>query len=40
LGAGIAWWAHAGGFVAGVGLLYLLAPDDRRPMPWDHLRKG
>jgi len=37
MGAGIAWWAHAGGFVAGVGLLYLLAPENRRPMPWDHI---
>ncbi len=39
-GAGIAWWAHAGGFITGVVLLRLLAPDERRPRPWDHLRKG
>lgn len=27
---GVAWWAHAGGFVAGVLLLFLLAPAKRR----------
>jgi membrane associated rhomboid family serine protease len=28
---GIAWWAHVGGFVAGVGLVYLFKrPDERR----------
>jgi membrane associated rhomboid family serine protease len=39
VGAGIAWWAHAGGFVAGLVLLPLLASDARRPLPWDHRRK-
>lgn len=39
MGAGIAWWAHAGGFVAGILLLPVLAPPDRRPLPWDHRRK-
>ncbi len=39
LGGGIAWWAHAGGFVAGVVLLQLMAPPDRRPRPWDHARR-
>ena len=38
VGAGIAWWAHAGGFVAGLVLLVVLAPDGRRPLPWDHRR--
>lgn len=37
MGAGIAWWAHAGGFVGGIILLYLMAPEERRPMPWDHI---
>ncbi len=39
MGGGIAWWAHAGGFVVGVILLKLLAPHDRKPLPWDHKRK-
>jgi membrane associated rhomboid family serine protease len=39
VGSGIAWWAHAGGFVVGLALLRLLAPRERRPLPWDHRRK-
>lgn len=39
IGAGIAWWAHAGGFVAGPVLLKLMAPEVRRPLPWDHFRR-
>lgn len=29
--AGIAWWAHIGGFVAGIGLLFVLARRPRQP---------
>jgi membrane associated rhomboid family serine protease len=29
-GGGVAWWAHVGGFMAGVGLIQLLAPDRAR----------
>jgi membrane associated rhomboid family serine protease len=39
LGGGIAWWAHIGGFVVGILLLQVLAPADRRPLPWDHRRR-
>ncbi len=39
MAGGIAWWAHAGGFVVGIVLLKLLAPHDRKPLPWDHRRK-
>ncbi|MEO1089274.1 MAG: rhomboid family intramembrane serine protease [Pseudomonadota bacterium] len=38
MGGGIAWWAHAGGFVVGVVLLKLMAPADRQPLPWDQRR--
>jgi membrane associated rhomboid family serine protease len=31
-GGGVAWWAHVGGFVAGIALLVLLKPR-RRPAP-------
>ena len=31
-GGGVAWWAHVGGFAAGIGLLLLLRPR-RRPAP-------
>ena len=31
--AGIAWWAHIGGFVAGIGLAKTLAPPPRRAPP-------
>ncbi len=27
---GVAWWAHIGGFIAGIALLFLLAPDETR----------
>ncbi len=30
LGGGVAWWAHIGGFISGIGLMYLLAPQDDR----------
>ncbi|TVQ37328.1 MAG: rhomboid family intramembrane serine protease [Geminicoccaceae bacterium] len=39
MGGSIAWWAHAGGFVVGIVVLQLLAPRDRKPLPWDHRRK-
>lgn len=38
-GGGIAWWAHAGGFIAGIALLPLLATADRKPRPWDHIKR-
>lgn len=39
-GGGIAWWAHIGGFVAGILLLFFLKPKQkmfapRRKGPWD-----
>ena len=34
---GVAWWAHVGGFVAGIGLLALLKPR-RRPAPRYRIR--
>ncbi len=37
--AGIAWWAHAGGFIAGPLMLLALAPTRRRPLPWDHVSR-
>jgi membrane associated rhomboid family serine protease len=44
MGGGIAWWAHIGGFVAGLVLLpvfLLFAPSpprkrEWRPGPWDY----
>lgn len=37
-GAGVAWWAHIGGFVAGVGLLYVMRP--RKKTIFQRRRKG
>jgi membrane associated rhomboid family serine protease len=39
VGGGIAWWAHIGGFIAGlvllpVFLLFAPAPRPRAPTPW------
>ena len=34
-GGGVAWWAHVGGFLAGVGLVQLLVPGRaRNPLRW------
>ena len=33
LGGGVAWWAHLGGFCAGVLLLWLMAPSEPGPEP-------
>jgi len=34
-GGGVAWWAHVGGFLAGMGLIRLLAPRQaRNPLRW------
>lgn len=32
MGGGIAWWAHIGGFIAGLGLVRFLAPPDPRDL--------
>ncbi|MBI4795137.1 MAG: hypothetical protein HY790_04730, partial [Deltaproteobacteria bacterium] len=29
-GGGVAWWAHVGGFLAGMGLIHLFAPGRAR----------
>lgn len=34
-GSGVAWMAHVGGFLAGIGLVRLLAPRPRQPPPID-----
>ena len=37
---GVAWWAHIGGFIAGLLLIFLLRPRDRSlPDPRDHYGK-
>lgn len=36
LGGGIAWWAHIGGFVAGVALIHLFRLPRRRYRPYFH----
>ena len=43
--SGIAWWAHIGGFIAGVSMLRLLEPPHAAPAmfynggPWEHSRR-
>ena len=35
IGGGVAWWAHVGGFLAGMGLIHLFAPGQaRNPLRW------
>jgi membrane associated rhomboid family serine protease len=31
---GIAWWAHIGGFAAGLAIAFAVSPPRRRPGPW------
>ena len=36
---GVAFWAHIGGFVAGVGLLYVLRVGQVRELPYDRVAR-